>query len=88
MQVSLSEEQTKELKCFIFEIAKDGIEQAKRDKGLHTPFLKQRYLAEWLNVSVGTIKEWEKKGLPVIQIDGITFYSKEEVTNWIMKYQK
>lgn len=88
MQVMLNEQQTQDLKNYIFTITNESIEEAKKNAGLNTPFLKQVHLSKWLGISVNTIKEWEKKGMPSIYIDGVKLFSKKEVSNWILQYQK
>lgn len=88
MQVILNEEQTNSLKQYIYQITQEGIEEARRSAGLDKPFLKQKYCSEWLGISVNTLKKMESQGLPSIMIDGIKFYSKDEVSKWILKHQK
>lgn len=88
MQVQLNEEQTNSLKQYIYQITQEGIEEARRNAGMDKVFLKQKYMAEWLGVSVNTLKKMEANNLPSIMIDGIKFYSKDEVSKWILKHQK
>lgn len=88
MQVTLNEEQSNSLKQYIYQITQEGIEEARRNAGLDKPFLKQKYCAEWLGISVNTLKKMESQGLPSITIDGIVMYSKDEVSKWILSHQK
>lgn len=88
IQVMLSEEQSAELKKYIFQITMESIEQAQRNAGLDKPFLKQKYMAEYLGISVNTLKDWQRKGLPTIVVDGVVMYSKEEVSKWLLQQQK
>lgn len=88
MQVTLNEEQSNSLKQYIYQITQEGIEEARKTAGLDKPFLKQKYMAEWLGVSVNTLKKFEADNMPSIIIDGIKFYSKDEVSKWILKHQK
>ncbi|MGY3750993.1 helix-turn-helix domain-containing protein [Vagococcus acidifermentans] len=88
MEVLLSSEQSKHLKKYIFEITKDSIYAASQTIDISKPFLKQKYMAEWLGISVNTLKSWEAQGLPSIVIDGVKFFSKEEVSKWILQFQK
>lgn len=89
MQVQLNEEQSNSLKQYIYQITQEGIEEARRSAGLDKPFLKQKYCAEWLGISVNTLKKMEsQQGLPSITIDGIVMYSKDEVSKWLLSHQK
>ncbi|ATH85786.1 hypothetical protein [Brochothrix thermosphacta] len=88
MRVSLDEEQSNDLQKYIFDIAKKSIDAALRTANLDKPFLKQKYTAEWLGISINTLKSWENQGLPSIMIDGVKFFSREEVTKWVLSYQK
>lgn len=88
MQVYLSEEQSNELKRYIFDITKQSIEEAKKNAGLDKPFLKQKYMAEFLGISVNSLKKLEIEGLPSVTLDGLKLYSKEDVSRWILSHQK
>lgn len=88
VQVLLSEEQSTELKKYIFELTRESIEQAQKNAGLDKPFLKQKYMAEWLGISRNTLMKLEIEGLPSITLDGLKLYSKEEVSKWILLHQK
>lgn len=88
LSVLLTDEQSAELQKYIFDIAKEGISQARKSAGLDRPFLRQKYMAEWLGVSVNSLKKLESEGLPSITLDGLKFFSKEETTKWLMQHQK
>ena len=88
MQVYLSEEQSSELKSYIYGITKESIEVAQKNAGLDKPFLKQKYMAEFLGISVNSLKKLELEGLPSITLDGLKLYSKEDVSKWILSHQK
>lgn len=88
MQVYLSEEQSIELKKYIFELTRESIEQAQKNAGLDKPFLKQNRMSDFLGISVNTLKKLEDEGLPSITLDGLKLYSKEEVSKWILSHQK
>ncbi|UJF15010.1 DNA-binding protein [Jeotgalibaca sp. MA1X17-3] len=88
LQVTLNEEQTADLKRYIFELTKESIEQAKKNAGLDKPFLKQIHMSNYLGISVNTLKKLELEGLPSITLDGLKLYSKEEVSKWILQHQR
>lgn len=88
MQVYLNDDQAKELKSYIFEIAKDGIDKARKDTGLDRPFLKQKYMASWLGLSVNSFKKLvDELNIPSTTVDGITLYDKEQVKKIIIENQ-
>lgn len=88
MNVYLSSKQSEDLKKYIYMITEESITAAKEDAQLDRPFLKQRYMAEYLGISVNTLKKLERDGLPSITLDGLKLYSKEDVKEWILSHQK
>ena len=88
IQVTLSDEQSASLKEFIYSITRESIEEARKATKSDRKFLKQKYAAEWLGVSVNKLKDFEDLGMPTIIIDGMKFYSKDDMSQWILKYQK
>lgn len=75
--VLLSLEQTNSLKEFIYEVATDGINQARKEARLDRPFLKGKQMCEYLGVSWGTFMKMKKHGLPTIVLDtGMEMYYK------------
>lgn len=87
IQVTLSDEQTASLKEFIYTTAREAIEEARAVTKSDRKFLKQKYAAQWLGVSVNKLKEFECAGMPTIMIDGMKFYSKEDMSKWILRHQ-
>lgn len=88
MEVMLNEVQAAELKKYIFELTRESIELAQKNAGLDKLFLKQKFCAEWLGISVNKLKDFQNQGMPSIVIDGIVLYSKEDVSKWILQHQK
>lgn len=87
LSVMLSKEQTKDLQNYVVEIAKEGIDLARRESRLERPFLKGKQMAEYLGISYGTFLKFKKLGLPVILIDTLELYSKEECKKWVLDHQ-
>lgn len=88
MQVYLNDDQAQELKGYIFEITREGIEEARKQVGLDKPFLKQKYMAEWLGLSVNSFKKLvDELNIPSTTVDGITLYDKEQVKKIILQNQ-
>lgn len=46
--------------------------------------MNQTQVASYLGVSVQTIINWEKKGMPVIRHDGIVRYDRDDIDEWMM----
>ena len=87
-QVMLSDEQAASLKEYVFEITKEAMAEAKNVANVDKDFLKKGEMAKWLGISYNSLSKLESMGLPVIQIDGLIFFSKEETKNWLMNHQK
>lgn len=88
MEVLLNADQAGELKQYIFNITSEGIAEARKAANLDQPFLKQKYAAQWIGISVNTLKKWEAQGMPVIIMDGLTLYSKKEINEWLLSHQR
>ncbi|MFS0943813.1 hypothetical protein IGK28_002612 [Enterococcus sp. DIV0182] len=64
---------------------KEALELAQQEKDI----LKQKYCAEFFQVSVNTLKDWVSHGCPEIRLEsGMVLYSKKAVREWLLKYQK
>ncbi|MTD40381.1 DNA-binding protein [Erwinia sp. CPCC 100877] len=64
---------------------KEALELAKEERDI----LKQKYCAEFFQVSVNTLKDWVSHGCPEIRLEtGMVLYSKKAVREWLLKYQK
>lgn len=87
-QVLLDEKQSKELQKYIYELTNEAINRAIHDAGADKDFLNQREMGDWLGVSVNTLKNYVKEGLPIIIMGGRNFYSKNEVSKFMLLRQK
>lgn len=85
--VMLDKQQTNQLKNYVFEMIKEAIDQARIDTGLERPFLKGKEMAKYLNVSYTTFLKFKRMGLPVILLEKMELFSKEECKKWILSHQ-
>ncbi|HAP9540013.1 TPA: hypothetical protein IWK11_002762 [Enterococcus faecium] len=85
--VMLDKQQTNQLKNYVFEMTKEAIDQARIDTGLERPFLKGKEMAKYLNVSYTTFLKFKRLGLPVILLEKMELFSKEECKKWILSHQ-
>ena len=85
--VMLDKQQTNQLKNYVFEMTKEAIDQARIDTGLERPFLKGKEMAKYLNVSYTTFLKFKRMGLPVILLEKMELFSKEECKKWILSLQ-
>jgi DNA-binding transcriptional regulator YiaG len=88
ISVMLSAEQSASLQKYVFELTKSAIAEARNVAGIDKPFLKQQPMADYLGVSVNTIKKFEKMGMKSVTIDGLKLYSKDEATKFLLLHQK
>lgn len=66
-------------------VMKEALDTAKEERDI----LKQKYCAEYFDVSVNTLKDWVLYGCPEIRLEtGMVLYSKKAVREWILQYQK
>ncbi|WP_050571797.1 helix-turn-helix domain-containing protein [Bacillus cereus] len=83
LQVILSDELNEQLKAEVHSTIMQAVESAKREAGFDKRFLKKVEMAKWCGVSYKTFNEWCNRGLPTILLDGVTLYSKDQVSNWL-----
>lgn len=68
-----------------FETMKEALDTAREERDI----LKQKYCAEFFQVSVNTLKYWVKQGCPEIRLEtGMVLYSKKAVREWLLEHQK
>lgn len=85
MQVMLTEENSNELRSFIYQLVTEEIQRARKDAGLEKRALNQTEIAAYLGVSTTTIREWETEGMPYSMMgERMKFYDKEECRVWLM----
>lgn len=87
-QVLLDEEQSKNLQKFIYELTNEAVQRAIHDAGADKDFLNQKEMGLWLGVSTNTLKNYTREGLPIIVIGDRNFYSKKEVSKFLLARQK
>lgn len=85
MQVMLTEENSNELRSFIYQLVTEEIQRAREDAGVEKRIINQTEIANYFGVSTTTIREWETKGMPfVLMGERMKFYDKEECRIWLM----
>lgn len=87
-QVMLSENQTKELQKYIFELTNEAVRRAVHDVGADKDFLNQKEMSEWIGVSVNTLKSYVRGGLPIIIIGGEIFIQRKKYLSLCYKDNK
>ena len=69
----------------VYQTMKKALEDAKEERDV----VKQKYCAEYFEISVNTLKSWVQFGCPEIRLDsGMVLYSKKAVREWLLQYQK
>lgn len=87
-QVMLSDEQSSALREYIYSITQQAVEEAKHSASIDKQFLRKGEMAKWLSCSHNTLTKMQTMGLPTIQIDGMTYFSKDEVSKFLLTHQK
>ena len=68
MQVTLPDEQIRQIQLFITDLIKKEIEYRLDNSNIESPFLNKQQTCMYLGISNNTLDSWIKKGLPVIRI--------------------
>ncbi|MGX7195478.1 MerR family transcriptional regulator [Enterococcus olivae] len=89
MQVMLTEENSNELRSFIYQIITEEVQRARTDAGVERRVLNQTEIAQYFGVSTTTIREWETQGMPFSMMgERLKFYDKEECRVWLMSVHR
>lgn len=85
MEVMLTEENSNELRAYVYQIVIEEIKRAREDAGIEKRILNQTEIAKYFGVSTTTIREWETLGMPYVMMgERLKFYDKEECRVWLM----
>lgn len=88
IQVLLDEAQANDLRQFIYQMTNEAVRNAIQDAGANKEFLNQKELSEYLGCSINTLKSYVREGLPIIVMGGRNYYSKTEVTKFMLSRQR
>ena len=84
ISVILGEDQTKELRDYVYSIISDSVASVKRDAGISQKWLRKSVAPDYAGVSSGTFNGWIKnEGLPVHIINGTALVSKYDIDRFI-----
>lgn len=88
MEVILTKEAENSFKQYLYDLAVEQFSAAKSDLGIDRP-LNQLEIAEYLNVSPGTIRKWEQEGMPHGSMgERSKYYDKAECKKWVLNQKR
>ena len=79
MQVTLPDEQIRQIQLLITDLIKKEIEYRLDNSNIESPFLNKQQTCMYLGISNNTLDSWIKKGLPVIRIGKTVRFDKTEL---------
>ncbi|EJB2767643.1 helix-turn-helix domain-containing protein, partial [Enterococcus faecalis] len=83
----LSEDQQELIKKSLHELLLNEINHFKDGLVSNEKYLKKKQICVYLNLSNNTVDRLIEAGMPRINIQGIILYPKEEIDEWLKKYQ-
>ncbi|SIA42217.1 DNA binding domain, excisionase family [Mycobacteroides abscessus subsp. abscessus] len=83
MQVTLPDEQIRQIQLLITDLIKKEIEYRLDNSNIESPFLNKQQTCMYLGISNNTLDSWIKKGLPVIRIGKTVRFDKTELNRWL-----
>ena len=83
MQVTLPDEQIRQIQLLITDLIKKEIEYRLDNSNIESPFLNKQQTCMYLGISNNTLDSWTKKGLPVIRIGKTVRFDKTELNRWL-----
>lgn len=70
-----------------YELSKEAFEAAKRDSGVGR-FMTKKQCCEFMGISFGHLQKLEKKGFPVIELEGKVLVDREDVIKFMSNHKK
>lgn len=83
MQVTLPDEQIRQIQLLITDLIKKEIEYRLDNSNIESPFLNKQQTCMYLGISNNTLDSWIKKGLLVIRIGKTVRFDKTELNRWL-----
>lgn len=83
MQVTLPDEQIRQIQLLITDLIKKEIEYRLDNSNIESPFLKKQQACHYLGISNNTLDSWIKKGLPYIRVGKTIRFDKAEINRWL-----
>lgn len=85
VQVTLSPEYDEALRKQVFSTIKDAVTDARQKTGIDSPWLPSKNAAaKWLGVSVNTLSDLMREGLPCHIVHNKYYFEKTEITKYIL----
>lgn len=87
IKVRLADDDAASLRDNVYSIIADAVATARKDVTLDQPFFtSDKACYRWLGISYETFKALKLKGLPSHPYGGVSFYNKQEVTQWLLNH--
>ena len=77
-----------DLRKMLSGIAQEVIEEVKAKETQYSDYMTQKQALAYLNVSLNTILNWERKGLKSIKIENRKLYSKKSIQEFLAKHEQ
>ena len=77
-----------DLRKMLSGIAQEVIEEVKAKEIQSKDYMTQKEALAYLNVSLNTILNWERKGLKSIKIENRKLYSKKSIQEFLAKHEQ
>ncbi|MCV3315837.1 hypothetical protein NVV78_07770 [Pediococcus ethanolidurans] len=85
LQVTLPPEYDEHLKQEVMSTITEAVNEVRQQTGIDSPWLSSKQAtAKWLGVSVETLNALILQGMPIHQQTGKNFFSKAEITQYLL----
>lgn len=88
IQIKIDDEQLKDIRSQLHDVAVSEIERVKKDIKGSSPFMNKNETCKYLHVSNNTLDKMITLGLPKINIGGVTRFDKREIDKWLYKHNE
>ena len=86
LEISFAPEQEKIIKEYLHGLLVDVLKQLEEERGANNKYLNKKSLCQYLGLSNNTVDKLIASGLPRHNIDGVVFYDKTQIDQWLKDY--
>lgn len=84
--VELSESFLETYQGMFLNLARESIEKAQEGFS-HKQYMNKKEAAQYIGISFNTFQKLEKRGLPIIEIDGVMLVKKQDIDEFLNTYK-
>ena len=87
LEISFAPQHEKIIKEYLHSLLVNVVKQLEHEQKLNNKYVNKKSLCKYLGLSNNTVDKLIASGLPQINVDGVAFYDKTQVDQWLTNYK-